>query len=199
MQENELVVVLAVLMAVFTFATLFIVGSRYRKVGPDEALVISGGRTGFRVIRGGGTFVWLVLETSKVLNLRIVTLYSRVSTFHAALGAPTIIEAMAQVKIDATSHAALATAAEHFMITPSAGEVPADRDTSLARLAQPMLDGHVRSLIGTAEAEKVFAEIGPYSEKLKAALATDLAKVGLSLITLTLGVGKESAVVPIGI
>lgn len=51
----------------FTFAT------RYKRVGPDEALVVTGMRqrdgTGVRVVLAGGTFVWPVLEQFKRLSL----------------------------------------------------------------------------------------------------------------------------------
>src|SRR5215470_4113928 len=60
--------------------------SRYKKVGPDEVLVVSGRRNvikdgdgkthvvGFRLVRGGGTFVWPIYEKTDVLSLKPVTL-----------------------------------------------------------------------------------------------------------------------------
>jgi len=56
--------------------------SRYTKVGPDEVLVISGRKylvkdpegklqtVGFRMVKGGGTFVWPVYEKCAVLSLK---------------------------------------------------------------------------------------------------------------------------------
>lgn len=59
MSGDEWVVLLGALGGAFVLTVLFILGSRYRKVGPNEALVISGGSRGFRIIRGGGIFVCL--------------------------------------------------------------------------------------------------------------------------------------------
>ena len=66
------VVVIGLLLMLFIFFIMFV--SRYTKVGPNEVLIVSGrshkvvdaqGRTksvGFRVVNGGGTFVWPIFE-----------------------------------------------------------------------------------------------------------------------------------------
>ncbi|MHC4820484.1 MAG: flotillin family protein, partial [Planctomycetota bacterium] len=56
--------------------------SRYTKVGPNQVLVISGmkrkvetgERIGFRIVRGGGTFVLPVLEKVDFLSLELMTI-----------------------------------------------------------------------------------------------------------------------------
>ena len=61
------------------FAVIY--ASRYTKAGPNEVLVISGRRlrvqdssgrfhtVGFRILKGGGTFVWPILEKCERLSL----------------------------------------------------------------------------------------------------------------------------------
>jgi regulator of protease activity HflC (stomatin/prohibitin superfamily) len=62
--------------AVVIVVVLMFILSRWRKVGPNEALIISGigKRRGFRIVQGGGTFVWPVLEQVQRLSLEIMTL-----------------------------------------------------------------------------------------------------------------------------
>ena len=69
-----LVVVLFILISIFV--------SRYVKVGPDEALIVSGRKrklsdgqvVGFRIVKGGATFVWPIFEIAKTISLRIMPL-----------------------------------------------------------------------------------------------------------------------------
>src|SRR5207247_2915881 len=61
----------------FVFA--FIWASRYVKVGPSQVLIVSGRqrqlpdgtRVGFRLVKGGGTFVFPVVEKVDVLSLEV--------------------------------------------------------------------------------------------------------------------------------
>ena len=65
---------------------LIIVGNRWVKVGPNEVLIVSGRKQkvrgadgkamelGFRLVRGGGTFVWPVVEMAEVMSLELITL-----------------------------------------------------------------------------------------------------------------------------
>ena len=68
------------------FIVLLFIAGRYQKVGPNEALVISGRgtfrvdpssgrkeRIGYRIVKGGGTVVWPVLERAERLSLEVMT------------------------------------------------------------------------------------------------------------------------------
>src|SRR5215471_15756218 len=74
----------AVLFVVFIFAAIY--ASRYNKVGPNEVLVISGVKrritdpdgnrreVGFRIVKGGGVFVWPMFEKVDILSLELLTI-----------------------------------------------------------------------------------------------------------------------------
>ena len=48
---------------------------RYRICGPNEVMVISGrGKLGFRIVKGGGTFIWPTIERVDKLSLDDMTL-----------------------------------------------------------------------------------------------------------------------------
>ena len=87
MGATTLLTSLVVIGIVLLFAYV-LVRSRYKKAGPDEALIVYGRRKffgkkvrgdkgeieGFRIVRGGGTFVWPAWEQYEKLSLRMMTL-----------------------------------------------------------------------------------------------------------------------------
>ena len=90
-----------------------IVRTRYQKAGPDEALIVYGRRKlfgpkvrddkgeaeSFRIIRGGGTFVWPAWESYEILSLKMMTLEIDLSHVYTVQGIPINVKAVAQVKV----------------------------------------------------------------------------------------------------
>ena len=177
MSSQEMVVALAVLGAVFLFVVLFVVGSRYRKVGPNEALVISGGRKGFRIIRGGGTFVWPVIETSQTMSLDVMTIHVHTPAVYTARGVPVMVDGIAQIKIDSTSESALSTAAEQFL-----GRAQDD----VMKVALQTVEGHLRAILGTLEVEDIYRDREKFAQKVQEFSASDLRNMGLRIVSFTL-------------
>src|SRR5215470_2909168 len=78
------VAIVAVVIVIFIFLAIW--ASRYTKVGPNEVLVVSGRQyqhtdpdgtmhaRGFRIVKGGGTFVLPVVEKIDVLSLELLTI-----------------------------------------------------------------------------------------------------------------------------
>src|SRR6266496_1267687 len=74
----------ALMLVFFIFAGTW--ASRYAKVGPNQVLVISGRKhrmtdpdgtvreIGFRIVKGGGVFVWPVYEKVDLLSLELLTI-----------------------------------------------------------------------------------------------------------------------------
>ncbi|MCA9979166.1 MAG: hypothetical protein KC413_25565, partial [Anaerolineales bacterium] len=56
------------------FALLIVYASRIKKVGPNEVLIISGRGESARIVTGGRSFVWPVLERVDHLFLEIMTI-----------------------------------------------------------------------------------------------------------------------------
>src|SRR5690349_6282886 len=71
---------------VLLWLVLVVIFSRYTKVGPNEVLVASGMKhkytdtdgvvriRGFRIRKGGGTFVWPMFEKVDILSLELMTI-----------------------------------------------------------------------------------------------------------------------------
>src|SRR5262249_9148508 len=85
----------------------------YKKAGPDEALIVYGRRKllgqkvrdekgqveSFRIVRGGGTFVWPAWEQGKYLSLKMMTLDIDLKHVYTKEGIPINVRAVAQVKV----------------------------------------------------------------------------------------------------
>src|SRR5689334_23181173 len=100
--------------AAFGLLFLYILArALYKKAGPDEALIVYGRRKllgqkvrdeagqveSFRIIRGGGTFVWPAWEQGEYLSLKMMTLDIDLKHVYTMEGIPINVRAVAQVKI----------------------------------------------------------------------------------------------------
>ena len=173
----------AILLVVVLFILLSIFVGRYVKVGPDEALIVSGRRkklssgqvVGFRIVKGGATFVWPVLEISKIISLRIMPLDVN-SSAYTSQGVQVTVDGIAQVKID-SSQEAIATAAEQFLSL---------KEDEIKRIATQTLEGHLRSIVGNLTVEEINQNRDAFAQKVQELAAGDLANMGLKIISFTI-------------
>lgn len=173
--------VLVVLVVICFFAYL-IVRVRYKKAGPDEALIVYGRRKvfgkkvkddkgeteGFRIIRGGGTFVWPAWEQYEHLSLRMMTLDIDLVHVYTIQGIPINVKAVAQVKIQGDVRH-IRKAAEGFLGVP-APDVQATIKETVA--------GHLRGIIGTLTVEELYRDQKSFQEKVREEAHIDLEGMG---------------------
>src|ERR1700757_3452558 len=93
------------------FILIIAVAKRYKKVGPNQVRVISGRKhrietakgqqeiTGFRIRKGGGAFVFPLLERVDILSLEVMTLDFTTPEVYTKPGVPIVVDGVAQVKI----------------------------------------------------------------------------------------------------
>ncbi|RCX18302.1 flotillin [Anaerobacterium chartisolvens] len=170
-----------VVIILFILISIFV--SRYVKVGPDEALIVSGRKkkmsggqvVGFRIVRGGATFVWPVLEVAKTISLRIMPLDVN-SSAYTSQGVQVTVDGIAQVKID-SSQEAIATAAEQFLSL---------KEEEIKRIATQTLEGHLRSIVGNLTVEEINQNRDAFAQKVQELAAGDLANMGLKIISFTI-------------
>lgn len=176
-------VLIAVVLVVVIFILISIFVGRYVKVGPDEALIVSGRKkrlpngqiVGFRIVRGGATFVWPVLEIAKTISLRIMPLDVS-SSAYTSQGVQVTVDGIAQVKID-SAHEAIATAAEQFLSL---------KEEEIKRIATQTLEGHLRSIVGNLTVEEINQNRDAFAQKVQELAAGDLANMGLKIISFTI-------------
>jgi flotillin len=174
-------IALALVVVIFILISVFV--GRYVKVGPDEALIVSGRKkrlpngqvVGFRIVKGGATFVWPVLEKAKTISLRIMPLDVN-SSAYTSQGVQVNVDGVAQVKIDST-HEAIATAAEQFLSL---------KEEEIRRIATQTLEGHLRSIVGNLTVEEIMANRDAFAQKVQELAASDLANMGLRIISFTI-------------
>jgi hypothetical protein len=99
-----------------------------------------GTKRGFRIVRGGGTFVIPIIEKSDVLSLEVVRVTMPGLRVPSG-GTAASVECVAQVKVQ-TDEASILAAAECFL-NKSAGE--------MQELIRPVLEKHARTGIARAD------------------------------------------------
>ncbi len=109
----SILIIAGIVLVVLALLALLL-AKQYKKVGPNEALIISGRKktvtgpdgtkikVGFRYRLGGGTFVRPFLETVDTLPMEVVPLSIRTPEVLTHGGVPILADATAQVKIDST-------------------------------------------------------------------------------------------------
>jgi len=181
MGASFFLVVLIVVPAVLFFSYLLI-RMRYKKAGPDEALIVFGRRKllgkkvrtkageieGFRIIRGGGTFVWPAWEQYEVLSLRMMTLEIDMPHVYTVQGIPINVKAVAQVKVQGDiDH--IRSAAEGFLGMPV--------DMIQATIKETVA-GHLRGIVGTLTVEELYRDQRRFQEKVREEAHVDLEGMG---------------------
>src|SRR5205085_8488866 len=120
---------------------------QYTKVGPNEVLIISG-RKGYRIVRGGGTYVRPFREKVQRLSLELMQFDVRTAETYTAQGVPVQIDGVCMVKI-ASSDEGIEHAAEQFL--SRSGE-------DIVRTALQAVEGHMRTGVGSLSIEDIYRE-----------------------------------------
>src|SRR6266487_3816198 len=180
-------IVVVVLGFVF-LAVIWMVLSRYTKVGPNQVLVVSG-RThrfldpdgterqrGFRLRKGGGTFVYPIVEKIDLLSLELLTIDVQTPEVYTSKGVPVKVDGVAQIKIKGDD-ISIATAAEQFL-GKSTDEIKS--------VAMQTLEGHLRAILGTMTVEEIYQNRDAFASKVQEVAAGDMANMGLTIISFTI-------------
>lgn len=179
-------VVVGIVVVIFLLVVVW--ASRYTKVGPNEVLVVSGRphratdpdgtvRTrGFRVVKGGGTFVIPVLEKVDLLSLELLTIDVMTPEVYTSKGVPVRVDGVAQIKVKGDD-ISIATAAEQFL---SKGH------EDIKNIAMQTLEGHLRAILGTLTVEEIYQNRDAFAAKVQEVAAGDMANMGLTIVSFTI-------------
>jgi flotillin len=154
----------------------------YKKVGPDEALIVYGRRRlfgpkvrdekgrveGFRIVSGGGTFVFPAWEAGEYLSLRMMTLDVDLQHVYTVQGIPINVKAVAQVKVQGdVSH--ISRAAEGFLGLPT---------EQIQSTIKETVAGHLRGIIGTLTVEELYRDQKRFQDSVREEAHFDLEGMG---------------------
>ena len=153
---------------------------QYTKVGPNEVLIISGRRQrkrdrGYRIVRGGGTYVRPFRERVQRLSLELLQFDVRTQETYTAHGVPVFIDGVCMVRID-SSEEGIEHAATQFL---SRG-----RD-DIVRTALQAVEGHMRAATGGLDIEDIYRERQKLVAGARAMAEPDLHEMGLTIVSLT--------------
>src|SRR5216117_51345 len=167
---------------------LAIWAGRYTKVGPNQVLVVSGRKhiyrdpdgtvqsRGFRIVKGGGTFVIPVVEKVDLLSLELLTIDVQTPEVYTSKGVPVRVDGVAQIKVKGDD-ISIATAAEQFL---SKGV------DDIKNIATQTLEGHLRAILGTMTVEDIYQNRDAFASKVQEVAAGDMANMGLSIVSFTI-------------
>lgn len=176
----------SLLFVFFVFGILY--ASRYTKSGPNQVLVISGFKrkivdpdgtqreVGFRIVKGGGKFVWPVFEKVDLLSLELLTIDVQTPEVYTSKGVPVRVDGVAQIKVKGDD-ISIATAAEQFL-SKSTDEI--------RNIATQTLEGHLRAILGTMTVEEIYQNRDAFASKVQEVAAGDMANMGLSIVSFTI-------------
>src|SRR6266540_1927832 len=186
--SGALIPIVIVVLGVGAFLLIWMVLSRYTKVGPNQVLVISGRQyrqtdpggavhtRGFRIVKGGGTFVLPVVEKIDVLSLELLTIDVQTPEVYTSKGVPVKVDGVAQIKVKGDD-ISIATAAEQFL-SKSTDEI--------RNIATQTLEGHLRAILGTMTVEEIYQNRDAFASKVQEVAAGDMANMGLSIVSFTI-------------
>jgi flotillin len=178
--------VAAFLFVFFMFVAIW--ASRYTKVGPNQVLVISGRKhrmtdpdgtmhdVGFRIVKGGGVFVWPVYEKVDILSLELLTIDVQTPEVYTSKGVPVRVDGVAQIKVKGDD-ISISTAAEQFL---SKGT------EDIKNIAMQTLEGHLRAILGTMTVEDIYQNRDAFAAKVQEVAAGDMANMGLQIVSFTI-------------
>ena len=120
----------------------------FHKSGPNEALIVSGGWKVPKIVVGGRTFVFPILQEARVLSLEVMTLSVVTHNVYTKEGVAVSVDGTAQVKVSSTQDA-IRVASEQFL----------GRDLDeVGNVALQTLEGHQRAILGTMTVEQIYQD-----------------------------------------
>jgi flotillin len=175
--------VIIAVVVVGTLLVLSILGSLYRKVGPNRALIVYG-RGGTRVIVGGGTMVMPLFQKADEFNLELMSFDVAPSyALYTNQGIPIKVEAITQLKVE-NDDEKIRRAANQFL-----SKTEEDRET----MVRQVMEGHLRGIVGQLTVEQLVKDPELVSARMRETVAADLDKLGLEVVSFTLKDVTEEA------
>jgi len=174
MSVFELGAIAAIVVAMLVI--VYVVGSLYRKVGPNRALIVYG-RGGTKVLVGGGTVVVPLFQKADEFNLELMSFDVAPSyTLYTNQGIPVTVEAISQLKVE-NEDERIKRAANQFL-----SKTEGDREM----MVRQVMEGHLRGIVGQLTVEQLVKDPELVSARMRETVAADLDKLGLEVVSFTL-------------
>jgi flotillin len=175
------VVAAGVIFVIVFFSVVLWIAGRYRKAGPNEAIVVFGrGKT--KVVVGGGVFVWPFFYDTRRMSLEIMTIDVNVPEVYTDQGVPVTVDGVAQVKIGESEE----------MVRTAAGQFLGKTMQEVRNVALQTLEGHLRAILGTMGVEAIYKKRDEFAQQVQEVAAGDLAGMGMRIVSFTIREIRDS-------
>ncbi|XP_058238684.1 flotillin-2a isoform X2 [Hemibagrus wyckioides] len=148
-------------------------------VGPNEALVVSGGCCGSdkkTYTVGGWAWAWWLLTDIQKISLEVITVLCRCENIETSEGVPLDVTGVAQVKV-MTDPELLSLACEQFL-GKSVMEIKG--------VILQTLEGHLRSILGTLTVEQIYQDRDQFASLVREVAAPDVGRMGIEILSFTI-------------
>ncbi len=170
------VIVILVIIIGGTIGLISLIGSLYRKVGPNRALIVYG-RGGTKVVVGGGTMVLPMFQKADDFNLELMSFDVAPNyVLYTNQGIPLSIEAITQLKVEN----------EKEKILRAANQFLSRNETERETMVRQVMEGHLRGIVGQLTVEQLVKDPEMVSARMRDTVAADLDKLGLEVVSFTL-------------
>lgn len=162
--------------------------ARYKTVSPDEGMIVTGSFLGsknvmtdesgrsIKIVRGGGAFILPIFQQAEFISLLSHKLDISTPEVYTEQGVPVMADGVAIIKIGGSIED-ISTAAEQFLGKPI---------EALKGEAQEVLEGHLRSILGSMTVEEVYRNRDRFAQEVQGVAAKDLRKMGLQIVSFTI-------------
>jgi flotillin len=173
---NVAIVVVAVAAVITLLLIMWIIGTLFRRVGPNRALIVYGWG-GTKVVHGGGRVVWPLFQSFQELSLELMSFdVAPEQQLYTSQGVAVNVEAVAQIKVKSDPES-IQTSAEQFLT-----KQPDERE-ALLRL---VMEGHLRGIVGLLKVEEIVKEPEIVAGRVRDSVSDDLNKMGLEVVSFTI-------------
>ncbi|XP_045600658.1 flotillin-2 [Procambarus clarkii] len=148
-------------------------------VGPNEALVVSGGCCGAttkKTIVGGWAWAWWFVTDVQRLSLEVITLNPRCENVETSLGVQVTVTGVAQVKV-MKDYKVLKIASEQFL----GMSIEDIKGTILMTL-----EGHLRAILATLTVEEVYQDRDQFAQLVREVAGMDVGRMGIEILSFTI-------------
>lgn len=180
---------LILLVVLLIVGFIFFYLKQYKKVSPNEVLVISSKKKytikapdgtlkqiGYRFRVGGGAFINPFTEKAETLPLEVISVDIKTPEVLTGEGVPIIAEASAQVRINT----------DDFFLTLAIEQFLGSKNDGIKTVSETILEGQVRAVMGTMTVDEIYKNRAGFAEAVEKAVKDDFDRLGLIMISFAL-------------
>ncbi|HEY3058778.1 MAG TPA: SPFH domain-containing protein [Chloroflexota bacterium] len=155
---------------------MWLIGTLFRRVGPNRALIVYGWG-GTHIVTGGGRVVWPLFQSFQELSLELMSFdVAPEQQLYTSQGVAVSVEAVSQIKVKSDPES-IRTSAEQFLTKA------AEERQGLLRL---VMEGHLRGIVGLLKVEEIVKEPEIVAGRVRDSVSDDLNKMGLEVVSFTI-------------